>query len=207
MRTSNIIKKSLGDKEEVKYKFSLSNEYVRIKLSAAILKWLLIISVLSMALFVFLDFKNDNQNLNGNQYFNYQGGSQILSKEVDNNNWLIWTALIFFLFIVLPILSLYNLYYLRISNEYFFTNQRVLIKKGWLSTKTVSIHYDRITDISVTQNLLDRILKIGSISISTAGSEGYEVNLNHVSKPYLLKKKLFSLKQEQEAKSRHQLGY
>lgn len=207
MRTSNIIKRSLGDNERAQLKFTLSDEYIRINFTASIIKWFLIISVLTAALFFLFNFNNEKQTNNQGPYFNYEASQLMSNKRENNNNWLIWTALIFFFLIVIPVLGFYHLYYLRISNEYIFTNQRILIKKGWISTKTVSIHYNRITDISVTQNILDRILKIGTMAISTAGSEGYEVTLRHVSKPYLLKKSLFSLKEQKSNNSAYQAAY
>lgn len=207
MRTSNIIKRSLGDNEQTQFKFTLSNEYIRINFTASILKWFLIISTLTGVLFFLLNYNNNQTNENNNEYFNYQGMTLEAEKETASNNWIIWTAVIFFFLIVIPVLGFYHLYYLRISNEYFFTNQRILIKKGWISTKTISIHYNRITDISVTQNMLDRILRIGTMAISTAGSEGYEVTLKHISKPYLLKKRLFSLKEQKRNNSAYQAAY
>ncbi len=197
MRTSNIIKKSLGDNERAQVKFTLSNEYLKISLSAAIIKWLVIMTVLASVLFYLLSLSQENStSTNQDYYFDYEGTELIANKEVSNYNWIIWTAISFYFIIIIPFLLFYYLYYLRISNEYVFTDHRILVKRGWLSTNTISIHYNRITDVNVTQNLIDKILRIGSISISTAGSEGYEVSLIHVSRPYDLKKSLFSLKEK-----------
>jgi uncharacterized membrane protein YdbT with pleckstrin-like domain len=197
MRTSNIIKRSIGDNEQAQVKFTLSNEYIKISLTGAIIKWLFIISVLTSVIFYLLNLsQNNNSNNNQEVYFDLQGSELVSSSQENNYAWVIWLAIAFFALIILPILLFYHLYYLRISNEYVFTNHRILIKRGWISTSTISIHYNRITDVHVTQNIIDKILKIGSISISTAGSEGYEVKLIHISKPYALKKQLFSLKEK-----------
>lgn len=204
MRTSNIIKRSLGDNERAQLKFTLSDEYIKIGLGGAILKYLLIISVLT-AVLLFLFNSNQNQtSVNNDPYFFDYNQEMISPVKESSNNWLIWTAVGVFFLIILPILLFYYLYYLRISHEYVFTNHRILIKRGWISNKTISIHYNRITDVSINQNIIDRILKIGSVSISTAGSEGYKAVLAHVSKPHQIKRRLYSLKESYRQGSRQE---
>lgn len=44
-------------------------------------------------------------------------------------------------------------WYLKIANAYCFTNKRVLVYKGWLSTHLISIDFDKITDITVKRAL------------------------------------------------------
>ncbi len=86
-------------------------------------------------------------------------------------------------------------FYLKVANAYAFTNKRVLIHTGWLSTNTVSIDYQKITDIHIREPFLDRIFtKSGSIIINTAGTTFLEVVLQHVQSPYEIKKKLDVLK-------------
>jgi uncharacterized membrane protein YdbT with pleckstrin-like domain len=86
-------------------------------------------------------------------------------------------------------------FYIKIANAYAFTNKRVLIHRGWLSTKTISIDYQKITDVRIDEPFLDRIFfKTGSIIINTAGSNFSEVFLSHVESPYEIKKRLDILK-------------
>jgi uncharacterized membrane protein YdbT with pleckstrin-like domain len=86
-------------------------------------------------------------------------------------------------------------YYLKISNAYAFTNKRVLIHRGWLSTRTTSIDYQKITDVHIQEPFFDRVIThTGSIAINTAGSGGLEVILRNVESPYEIKKRLDSLK-------------
>lgn len=85
-------------------------------------------------------------------------------------------------------------FYLRRANSYAFTSQRVLIHRGWLSTRTVSINHDKITDVSVEEPFLERILAgTGHLTIRTAGTGFNEITLRHIAKPYEAKKKLVSL--------------
>lgn len=91
--------------------------------------------------------------------------------------------------------AFYYFFYLRKANVYAFTNKRILIHRGWLSTNLTSIDYSKITDTFVSEGFFEKLLtKSGSISINTAGSGGEEVVLNSVANPYKLKRLLDELK-------------
>ncbi|MDA1334475.1 MAG: PH domain-containing protein [bacterium] len=82
-------------------------------------------------------------------------------------------------------------FYLRIANAYAFTSKRILIHRGWFSTHTISIPYHKITDVSVTESFIERILtRTGQISINTAGTNVHEIHLRHITNPYEAKKEL-----------------
>ncbi len=86
-------------------------------------------------------------------------------------------------------------FYLREANAFAFTNKRVLIHRGWLSTNTISIDYSKITDIHIREPFFDKVIAhTGSIAVNTAGTNTLEVVLQHVEAPYEIKKKLDSLK-------------
>jgi uncharacterized membrane protein YdbT with pleckstrin-like domain len=71
----------------------------------------------------------------------------------------------------------------------------VLIHKGWLSTRLVSVDYDKITDIEVVQPFLEKLIfKTGGLAINTAGTGGREIVLNHIENPFEIKKKLEDIK-------------
>lgn len=94
-------------------------------------------------------------------------------------------------FIIL--LGLFSYWYLGIANKFAFTNKRVLIHHGWLSTNLISIDYDKITDVVVYEPFLKRVIYgIGDLSIRTASTE--HAILDRVDKPYEVKKTLDSLK-------------
>lgn len=205
MRTSNIIKKSLAPNEKAHLKFSICSRYLKFKISASLLKW----AVIFILIFIGVNFLSQNsqiplgQTTSNSNYFGDDIASGNLysynSNSIDSNrlNTLMLISIISaYILIVIPASLFYNLYYLRISNEFIFTNKRILIKKGWISTKMISISYSRITDISITQSLVDRLLNIGSLSISTAGSEGYKVSLVHIQRPHRKKKILHELKEK-----------
>jgi len=102
----------------------------------------------------------------------------------------LYTYAIIGLFIFLASLFYFG-YYLKTANAYAFTNKRVLIYRGWLTTQTISIDYNKITDVSVIEPILDRVVtKSGYLTINTAGTSQHEVMLKHIAFPYEVKKKL-----------------
>ena len=99
----------------------------------------------------------------------------------------------FGLFIILCACFYYG-FYLNVSNVYGFTNKRVIIHKGWLSTNITSIDYKKITDVYVNEPIFDRLItKTGHLKINTAGTPKHEVVLTHITRPYEVKKKLNNL--------------
>lgn len=89
----------------------------------------------------------------------------------------------------------YYLFYIKIANVYAFTNKRVLIHLGWLSTHTISVDYSKITDVHIHELFWERILAhTGNISIITAGTTSDQIRLRHINTPYEVKKKLDELK-------------
>lgn len=210
---SNIIKKTLSEGEEVKKYFSICNRYIRIKIIGLLLKYFFIFIAISVFLF-FADkaqvfgFSNAQKIIeNNNESFSEYGinsnkinFSKINSPEISEQIIKIWVVmLLIFLLIVIPFIIFFNVFYLKISNEFVFTNKRIIVKRGWIETKVKTIYYERITDVSVSQSLLERIIKTGTISISTAGSDGYEAVLWHIKNPYEVKNVLSSQKNKQIA--------
>ncbi len=197
MFNSRFFKRLMGNNEKIIQKFTLSKRYLKIKMAITLIVCLIIAIIVGAAAYFFITQQN------GDFSFHPQTGISIeqSSNEIDQTiiyAWLIILAIYFL--IVFPIAWFYYFYYLRVSNQFVFSNQRVLIRRGWLSVKTISIHYNRMTDASVKQDIIDRIIKIGTLSLSTAGSEGYKVNLNHIEKPNQRKKDLYNLKENYRQK-------
>lgn len=82
-------------------------------------------------------------------------------------------------------------WYLKRANNFAFTQKRILILRGWLSTQLVSIDYDKITNIKVEQNFFEKLVfNTGKLIIDTAGTDLPEVILTNIENPYQIKKKL-----------------
>ncbi len=108
--------------------------------------------------------------------------------------WVIFSLLLLFIWVgvvILPISIFYFGFYLKVANAYAFTNKRILVHKGWLSTHTTSIDYDKITDVQIKEPLFDRVItQSGHLIINTAGTTSHEIILEHIETPYEVKKKL-----------------
>lgn len=82
-------------------------------------------------------------------------------------------------------------FYLKIANAYALTNKRILIHRGWLSTDTISINYERICNVSVADPFFERILmNSGDLHIDSAAAPHQEIILKHIDSPYQTAKKL-----------------
>jgi len=92
----------------------------------------------------------------------------------------------------------FNHYY-KTAFKYIFTDRRVIIYNGWLSSKTISLDYDKITDIRVIQDYWEKLFyQTGTLTIDTAGSaaDGEEIVLKNINNPYQIKQALDQLRFE-----------
>ena len=94
----------------------------------------------------------------------FVGISYAMIKGVDNDlsigNSFVWfTAIpiLFFLWSLLQKLFSYS------NTSYAFTNKRVMVRTGFIGTDFKSIDYDKISDIEVTVNAVERAFNVGTI--------------------------------------------
>lgn len=93
--------------------------------------------------------------------------------------------------VVLLVILFYFGFYLRVANAYALTDKRILIHRGWLSTSAVSVEYVNITDVTIQEPFIERLLtKTGNLLINTAGTGAKEVTLTHITAPYEVRKKI-----------------
>lgn len=111
---------------------------------------------------------------------------------------ILWAVLSFFLLfllglgiLVFGVVLFYYLFYIPRARLYAFTNKRIIAHKGWLNTVTVSVPYDKITDVRVKESFLERAFtSTGNLDVNTAGTGMHEVVLEHIESPHETKKKL-----------------
>jgi len=85
--------------------------------------------------------------------------------------------------IIIASLFLITAEVIRFVNVIVVDRNKIVISSGIFSTHTISVYYDDITDIAVHQNLWERILGIGSISVNTPGHSEYELTEHNLSSP------------------------
>ena len=64
------------------------------------------------------------------------------------------------------------------TTHYVFTSRRVLIRRGVLKRTGRDISLQRISDVSFSQSLWDRMVRAGTVTIESAGEQGQEVLTN-----------------------------
>ena len=61
------------------------------------------------------------------------------------------------------------------STHYVFTNERVLLREGVFNRQQRDIPLSRVNDVSSSQNLLDRMLGCGNLTVESAGERGQSI--------------------------------
>ncbi|MBI4022556.1 PH domain-containing protein [Candidatus Berkelbacteria bacterium] len=89
--------------------------------------------------------------------------------------------------LVLGLLGLYLVLlgiYFQLAYHYYFTDQRVMQAIGLFSMSSVSSEYKMITDLTVRQDVINRlILNTGTLGVNTAGGPTEEIQLTNIDDP------------------------
>jgi len=87
----------------------------------------------------------------------------------------------------------------RKSNAYAFTDKKVVIYRGWISSELLEIEYDEITEVLVTQNVIERMTNSGDLVINTAGGDAENIEdkqkIENIDDPFEAKKKLDEIRE------------
>ncbi|MBU0722633.1 PH domain-containing protein [Patescibacteria group bacterium] len=127
-----------------------------------------------------------------------------ISSRYLNTLFFLWTVIGFCVWIspeefmsgvmIVGIAGFYYLFYKKNSRAYAFTDSRIIVYIGWLSTRLISVDYNQITDIRIEEPFFSKLIYgTGVFQIATAGTGSPPVRFNHIDNPYGLKKKLDEL--------------
>ena len=96
-------------------------------------------------------------------------------------------------FVVIFVIIMYIIWQLLswYSMEYTLTDSRIIIKSGLLSTKKTYMPYATIQDVNTSQNILARLLNVGSVSVFSA-YDNNEMELKNISNPSEVEEIIFS---------------
>ena len=102
-----------------------------------------------------------------------------------------YTAIAFF--VVILIIILYIIWQLLKwhSMEYTVTDTRIIIKSGLLSTKRSYMPYSTIQDVSTSQSILARLFNVGTVSVFSAYDNNL-MRLENISNPSKVEEIIFS---------------
>lgn len=96
--------------------------------------------------------------------------------------------------IFILVLSVMLASYGRFKRLYTVTNHRVIIRVGLIARNTNEMDIRHIRGINVRQNILERILGIGTIEIISAADGGAEVVFSGVRDPFSVKDSIRALR-------------
>ena len=103
-----------------------------------------------------------------------------------NASFLVWTPLF-----IVPLLAIPEINVAKAS--YYFTNYKIVIEEGIINKTWTHVAYNMITDVRVSKNIFERILKIGDILVNTAGSTAYEGAITDINDPEAVERFLLSM--------------
>ncbi|MBD3389806.1 PH domain-containing protein [Candidatus Micrarchaeota archaeon] len=63
----------------------------------------------------------------------------------------------------------------------------ITLHKGLFNKKTTYVPYERITNINVDHNLIDRVFMLGTLKVDTAGTTKTEITMGSIPNKYLEK--------------------
>lgn len=109
--------------------------------------------------------------------------SVLATKSIGSLFGIISFAVFGLLFFIMAITFLYQWWY---YNVYFYdlTSDYVVIKKGPVTPREITIPYERIQDVYVDQDLLDRLFGLYDVHLSSATiSSGIEAHIDGIEKP------------------------
>jgi membrane protein YdbS with pleckstrin-like domain len=132
------------------------------------------------------------EQVNSEQYRKFLAPNEKVIKVFDYaNSQFIWDLIIGILLIPLLLFGLIWMLiaiYRKLTIRYLVTDKRVIVKKGLIGQSTVSADYSKITDVTVQQGILGRLLlHTGTIVVNTAGTDLGEITIKWVENPFKAK--------------------
>ena len=91
---------------------------------------------------------------------------------------------VFVLFIALLVLS--SEASLRSTTEMAVTSKRVIMKRGWISRKTIELNLNKIENLGIEQGLLGRLFNYGTVTV--VGTGGTRETFKYVAEPIEFRK-------------------
>ncbi len=168
----------LAESEEIQKNFSVSNIYILLNLAFHLAIAFLISFYLPSDIYYF------NKILV--KYLGLDISFETTNSIVNIINLLLF-AYLAFVFI--------SFIYLRLSNNYYLTDKRLIIREGLFSIEIKTIEYDKITDMETSQTFLERMVSMsGDLFVSTAGANELDANLYNIDSPTELKASINTLR-------------
>lgn len=157
--------------------FPLSTKKVLKKTLASLLIWFIIL-VIFCAIFLIFIIPFSNQFFN---VYRFKYGTSYINPSSFINIAIFISMALFLLTTVITYLYqkwYYDVYFYDLNSDY------IVIKKGPITPREITIPYERIQDIYVDQDLFDRFFGLYDVHLSSATiSSGMEAHIDGVEKP------------------------
>jgi len=75
----------------------------------------------------------------------------------------------------------------RRRTTYYLTDLRIIRERKVFSRTSSTVPYTRITDLHLEQSFVGRLLNTGTLSLNTAGAEGFEMVMEKIPRPAKVK--------------------
>ncbi len=85
----------------------------------------------------------------------------------------------FLISIVLILLVLVYDVIQRYATHYAVTTQRLRVRRGILARKEQTARFERVQNVNITQSLIDRLVRVGTVEFDTAGSDADDSNFHY----------------------------
>ncbi|WP_405307165.1 PH domain-containing protein [Methanobrevibacter sp.] len=102
-----------------------------------------------------------------------------------------YTAIAFFVIILITVIYIIWQLVGWYSTEYILTETKIIIKSGVISTKKNYMPYATIQDINTSQSIIGKIINVGSISVFSA-YDNNQLELSNISNPSEVEEIIFS---------------
>ena len=102
-----------------------------------------------------------------------------------------YTAIAFFVIILINVIYIIWQLVGWYSKEYILTDTKIIIKSGVISTKKNYMPYATIQDINTSQNIIERLFNVGSVSVFSA-YDNNQMELKDISSPSEVEEIIFS---------------
>lgn len=90
--------------------------------------------------------------------------------------------------------------YLQYRRFFFYVvGDKFIIEKGLLSRDKITIPFDRIQTVNITQNVIQQVLKVVAVKIDTAGSAQRELEISALENSYARELQKFLIERKEEA--------
>jgi uncharacterized membrane protein YdbT with pleckstrin-like domain len=105
----------------------------------------------------------------------------IVTRITDHKVRVVWVVVaVLVVFIIVPLVGLFK----RIATTYTITNQRLTIRTGIFSRELHETRLERVQNVNYEQSVIERMLRIGTVTFDTAGEAGYNFSFAGVSSPH-----------------------